>query len=149
MKKSLKIFIILSLVIVSLFISLKVYAYDPDDPRFKHQQSTEGKKDMVSFLLVADLINPDDYDPSKSTEEVPTIITEKAGAIFTIIQIVAIVISVIVIAIMGIKYLMGSVEQKADYKKTMIPYIVGVVLLVSIPTLIRVIYNLTLQASQY
>ena len=40
-----------------------------------------------------------------------------------------IIIAVIVIMIIGIKYLMGSAEQKAEYKKTMIPYLVGAVLI--------------------
>ena len=90
-------------------------------------------------------IDPDYYNPSNSGEGVPTVITEKAGTIFTLIQVVAIVVSVICIVIMGVKYIIGSVEQKAEYKKTMIPYIVGVVLLVTVPTLVRIIYGMVNQ----
>ena len=31
--------------------------------------------------------------------------------------------------VLGIKYMMGSAEEKAEYKKTFIPYIIGAVLL--------------------
>ena len=31
--------------------------------------------------------------------------------------------------VIGIKYMMGSAEEKAEYKKTMIPYLVGAVIL--------------------
>ena len=40
-----------------------------------------------------------------------------------------IVISVIVIAGLGIKYITGSAEEKAEYKKSFVPLLVGMVLL--------------------
>lgn len=60
--------------------------------------------------------------------------------IFGAIQGLGIGISVIVLLIIGIKYMMGSVEEKAEYKKSMIPYIIGVIFLAcasSIPNLIK------------
>ena len=49
--------------------------------------------------------------------------------IATIIRNVGIVAAVIIIMVLGIKYMIGSAEEKAEYKKTFIPYIVGAVLL--------------------
>ena len=46
----------------------------------------------------------------------------------------------------GIKYITGSVQEKANFKATMIPYLVGVALLVITPTIVRIIYELTTQA---
>ena len=37
--------------------------------------------------------------------------------------------------------MMGSVEEKASYKQTMIPYVVGAILAVSGTTLVSFIYN--------
>lgn len=55
---------------------------------------------------------------------------QKAGnQIATIIRAVGIIASVIILMILGIKYMVGSAEEKAEYKKTMIPYIVGAVIL--------------------
>lgn len=48
--------------------------------------------------------------------------------IVSIIKNIAIVVSVAVILILGIKYMMGSAEEKADYKKTMIPYFIGAIM---------------------
>ena len=48
--------------------------------------------------------------------------------IITTIRTVAMIISVVVLMVLGIKYMMGSAEEKASYKKTMMPYIVGAVL---------------------
>ena len=55
-------------------------------------------------------------------------LTKVGNNIVTIIQVVGIVIAVIVLLVIGIKYMMGSASEKAEYKKTMIPYIVGAVL---------------------
>ncbi len=59
-----------------------------------------------------------------------------------VIQTVGIVTSVIVLAILGIKYMIGSAEEKAEYKKSMIPYIVGAVVLFAASALANVVYNL-------
>lgn len=49
--------------------------------------------------------------------------------ILGIIRVVGTVVAVGVLMVLGIKYMMGSAEEKAEYKKTMIPYLVGAVLL--------------------
>ena len=48
--------------------------------------------------------------------------------ILTMVTNVGMVLAVILVAVLGIKYMMGSTEEKAEYKKTMIPYLVGAVL---------------------
>ena len=69
-------------------------------------------------------------------------LTKVGNNIVTIIQVVGIVIAVIVLLVIGIKYMMGSASEKAEYKKTMIPYIVGAVLIFAGTSLVKVIYSL-------
>ena len=57
------------------------------------------------------------------------------------VQGIGIGISVIVLAILGIKYMVGSVEEKADYKASMIPYLIGVFFLASATTIPNLIYQ--------
>lgn len=64
------------------------------------------------------------------------------GRIVNIIQIVGVVIAVIIILVIGIKYVIGSAEEKAEYKKTMIPYLVGAVLIFGGTSIVKVIYSL-------
>ena len=59
-----------------------------------------------------------------------------------IIQVVGIVIAVVVLMIIGIKYMMGSAEEKAEYKKTMIPYVVGAILIFAATTIVNVVYQI-------
>lgn len=46
-----------------------------------------------------------------------------------IIKVIGVFVSVGALMAIGIKYMMGSAEEKAEYKKVMIPYIIGAVLL--------------------
>ena len=57
------------------------------------------------------------------------------------IRNISIVVSVITLMIIGLKYIIGSAEEKANYKETMIPYIIGCILAVSGTTLVSFIYN--------
>ena len=55
---------------------------------------------------------------------------EKVGAnIVDVVTTIGIIVAVIVLLVLGIKYMMGSASEKAEYKKTMIPYLIGAVLI--------------------
>lgn len=57
------------------------------------------------------------------------------------IQGAGIGISVIVLIVIGIKFMVGSVEEKAEYKESMKPYIIGVVFLALCTTIPNIIYK--------
>ena len=59
--------------------------------------------------------------------------------IISIITTIGIIVAVIVLLILGIKYMMGSASEKAEYKKTMIPYLVGAVLIFGASAIARAI----------
>lgn len=61
--------------------------------------------------------------------------------IVKVITTVGIVISVVALIVLGIKYMMGSVEERADYKKTLIPYLIGSILIFGASTIAQIIYN--------
>ena len=63
------------------------------------------------------------------------------GKILGIVQVVGSIVAVIILAVLGIKYMMGSAEEKAEYKKTFIPYIIGAVLVFAASNLAGVVYN--------
>lgn len=77
-------------------------------------------------------------DSSVTTDK----LTNVGQTIVTIMQVVGIVVAVVVLLILGIKYMMGSAEEKAEYKKTMIPYLVGAVLIFASTTIVNVVYQL-------
>ena len=61
--------------------------------------------------------------------------------IFGGIQVFGIVASVVILAILGVKYMMASPDGKAEYKSSMIPYIVGAILIFGASTIANFVYN--------
>lgn len=66
-------------------------------------------------------------------------VTNTAGQILTIVRIVGMAVAVIMLTILGIKYVAASPNEKADYKKGMTVYVVGAVLLFGASALLSVI----------
>lgn len=84
-------------------------------------------------------LNPDNYEP---TIQESTKLNTVAGKILGIVSAIGTIISVIVLIIVGIKYMVGSIEEKAEYKKTMIAYLLGAALLFGATVLPTMIYNI-------
>lgn len=61
--------------------------------------------------------------------------------IMGVVQTAGVVIAVVILMVLGIKYMMGSAEEKAEYKKTMIPYLVGAILIFAASTVANVVYQ--------
>lgn len=87
--------------------------------------------------------NPGGYKPGGISSTDSDKIVAKANPILGTITVVGIVVSAITLTILGIKYMIGSVEEKAEYKKSMIPYIIGVFLLLATSTIVGIIARLT------
>lgn len=47
---------------------------------------------------------------------------------YTAVTNVGIVAAVVVVAILGVKYMLGSADERAEYKKSMMPYLIGALL---------------------
>ena len=58
-----------------------------------------------------------------------------------VLQVAGVVVAVIILMVLGIKYMMGSAEEKAEYKKTMIPYLVGAILIFAASTIANAVYK--------
>ena len=117
MKRKVKIFSIIMLIIITL-------------------------SSFMATISYADLINPNDYNPNNRNEEVPEKFTNMVGIIATTIQTIGVILSIIVIGLLGIKYMTGSVEEKAQYKKTLLPYFWGAIMVFGITNIVSIIYDI-------
>lgn len=63
--------------------------------------------------------------------------------VIQIVSTVGSVLSVIVLVVLGIKYMMGSAEEKAEYKKTLLPYIIGAAFVFAASTIATMVFNVT------
>ena len=66
-----------------------------------------------------------------------------AGTIVSAIQIIGTIVSVGALIAIGIKYMIGSVEERADYKKSLKPYIIGAFLLFTGSLIPQLIYTIS------
>ena len=84
------------------------------------------------------------YSPSGfgGTTSGTTGVENIAKRVIGIVRVVGTAVSVLTLVILGIKYMTASPEGKADYKSTMIPYIVGAVLVFSATWIATIIYNM-------
>ena len=69
-------------------------------------------------------------------------ITNLGSTIVGVLQIIGIIVAVVVLLVLGIKYMMGSASEKAEYKKTMIPYLVGAILIFGASAITKVVVSL-------
>lgn len=96
---------------------------------------------LISFTSKAyaddKFINFDDYEPGAI--ENGGKIKEIGNIIIGGIQFIGSIVSVIVLIIIGIKFILGSAEEKAEYKQSLMPYIIGAVMLFAITNLLAII----------
>jgi len=69
----------------------------------------------------------------------------KAQEILGIIRNIGVAVGVIAISIIGLRYMFASVEEKAEYKQTMIPFMIGAILLIAGTTLVNYIYQIAVK----
>ena len=108
------------------------------------EEKASYKKTMVPylvgciFLFGASTIAPIIVEMFKETTDVESV----GNQILGVIQVVGTFIAVGALMILGIKYMVGSVEQRASYKKTMLPFVIGSVFLFSAVNVTAFVYNI-------
>lgn len=96
----------------------------------------------IKIQVNSGTIDPSDYDPADAiNDSSDSKAVEKAGKIIGAIQGFGSIVSLGVIIYIGIRYMIGSTEEKAMYKETMIPYFVGAILVFSGANIVGAIYN--------
>jgi len=98
---------------------------------------------MIMSLIILNnftfAYDPGNIEPDHSnTEMVVNVGNDIAG----IIQVVGVISSVIVIAILGIQYMLGSLEEKAKYKETLMPYFIGAVLVFAASSISQLVFDM-------
>lgn len=84
-------------------------------------------------------------DPSKFTGgEADTAGIENIGnQVITILSTGGSIVSVIILIVLGLKYMMGSAEEKAEYKKTLMPYVIGAGLVFAASAIAGIVFSFT------
>lgn len=91
--------------------------------------------------LTNPLDDPGSFEPSSMTKAGK--LKNMGNTIIGIVQFIGSFTSVIVLIVMGIKYMTGSIEEKAEYKKTMGPYVIGAILVFATTNLLGIVNSVT------
>lgn len=96
---------------------------------------------VSSTVLAATTASPTPGDMTGANVPGMEDLTNVGNQIVTILTTIGIIASVIVLIVLGIKYMMGSAEEKAEYKKTMMPYVIGAALVFAASAIANILYN--------
>lgn len=97
---------------------------------------------MISVSSFADPLTPGSFGTGTIDPSQTSIIQGMGGQIIGVVRTVGVLVAVVILLILGIKYMVGSAEEKADYKKSMIPYLVGAVLIFAASTIAGIVYDM-------
>ena len=97
---------------------------------------------FTSYIKVYSFSVEDIDGTSTNPDSAIVKVDKMSQGIIKVISTVGSIVSVIILVALGIKYMMGSVEEKAEYKKTLFPYVIGASLLFAASTIASIIYNL-------
>lgn len=61
--------------------------------------------------------------------------------IVSTVKYIGMIISIATLSVIGIKFMLGSVEEKAQYKQTLLPWLIGAILLFAITLIPDILYN--------
>ena len=95
---------------------------------------------MLTGVVKAAAISPNSIHPDVNNVDSNSV-TNMAGRVLGALQIIGVALAVIILAILGIKYMLGSAEEKAEYKKAFVPYLIGAALVFMAPTLANIVYS--------
>lgn len=88
-------------------------------------------------------LNPNFYNPKSEDNVIDADKLKDIGNIIIgYLQAIGSVVSVVVLIVLGIKYMIGSAEEKAEYKKTMMPYLIGAIMVFAITNILGIIANI-------
>lgn len=91
--------------------------------------------------IVDPITDPSRYDPTGGNVDNGRV-AQMGSTIVGIIRTVGSVIALIALVILGLKYMLGSTAEKAKYKESMIPYIIGMVMLLASVNILNILYKI-------
>lgn len=134
LKKMINIFILIFLIVIFMSSMLN-FSYAKE---VKGSIKTDGTDKTLDGLDA--LGSLDNYKGSQNGDSKDFL--AKVNKVVAVIRVVGVVVSVVVLIVLGIKYMLGTVDEKAEYKKVTIYYVIGAVLLFTgsyIPNLIYIL----------
>lgn len=114
------------------------------------------KKKLIFILLIfiicvfsmntVQAIEPNDYKPYSLTVAYGVDSLQDIGnKIIGSVRTIGTASSVIALIVIGIKYILGSVEERAEYKQTLKPYVIGAIFVFGISNILAILQDIILE----
>lgn len=99
---------------------------------------------MILLLIIPNMVFADDIttgmgDIYKTPDS--DFINVRAGKILGVVQTVGTGIAIIMLIVIGVKYMIASAQEKAQLKDTLMPYLIGAILLFAGTNILSIIVN--------
>ena len=111
---------------------------DKKEEKEKEEAAEQAEREKGNFTNFAQDFKNDGMNLSGANSLVAIV-----GRVLRIIRNIGAIVSVVCISVIGIKYMLGSVEQKAEYKKSLVPFVFGLIMFTGIVAIITFIINVT------
>ncbi len=93
-------------------------------------------------IVYADIVDPNQYKPGDPSKDEVQPILDWGGKISGFILVIGNIVSVGALIVIGIRYMYGSIEEKAEYKERLMPYFIGACILFGITNITAYIYSI-------
>ncbi|MBQ3407915.1 MAG: TrbC/VirB2 family protein [Clostridia bacterium] len=120
MKKTVKILAIVLLSIMMLFVTVQPVSYARD---------------------ASEIINEATKEPTDKKADTSGL-NNVAQNVINIIWIISIIVAIVVVMVIGIQFIVGGTQQKAEYKKALMPVAVGVGLVVFGTSIVKFLFSM-------
>lgn len=141
--KKIRNIILIAIILMAVTINTSCYAKVEDEIKVDTSIQVSATDTTTSDLSGTTIINPDKYKPTEvKGSDLGTTGESKVQSLIGLITIIGILVSIASIIILGIKYMVGSIEERAEYKKTMLPMVIGMIFLFGTSTIISIINSI-------
>lgn len=101
---------------------------------------------MIIFALVSNVFGAGQVissmsEGSKIDSSKTGDLGKMAGNVVGFIRTAAVILGVILLTVIGIKFMLGSAEEKAEYKKSLVPLVVGIVVVMASAQIATMLFN--------
>jgi len=101
-------------------------------------------KSYASNVGMADITeNLNFWKPISSSRYADRDFNNMVSVIATVVKTIGIFVSLGTLMVIGIKYMLGSVEEKAQYKQRMIPWVVGAIMVFAMSTIPTLLFDVS------
>lgn len=100
---------------------------------------------VLMFFLFSHVnaFSPNDWKPgSISSVSGADKFFDFSNRVIGTIQVFGSISSVVALVLLGIKYVIGSAEEKAEYKQTMKPYLIGAIMVFTMTNILGIIQEI-------